>query len=1403
MQNPWKGLAAYKEPKPTDDYTYLFCGRESASAKLAELIESSLFVTLYGRTGIGKTSLLEAGVYPLLRNSSYIPVSVRLGIHDESQSAPFARLIVDAIESEIKDIRQTTDTGLKDTDVNFLWEYFATRHFFIDGSEVYPTIVLDQFEENFISASEKTWTLLRQLYSLIDDNKTFPEGYHNETIFRIVISIREDDLFRMEDCIDQLHLTDFKFNRYRLTYLTASEASEVITVPGGQYLPGNSQERQKVVSEILKIVKDGNDGCINTLTLSLVCSILFDKISTKGRSVISFEDVTEIGRNPLRDFYLSIVSGIPRQRHFIENRLVDSNGRRNSVNEQEMDTAFPNWRAFLSGRQRILQCSNHKVELVHDMLAKAIYDVREGKEKKKRSRALKISIIASAFIMLALSLFSSIFSLREEGSRIPLFPIKTATVDNSLSGLNHVEYLTVTDKNESDSISDLYNLSHLKYTSSKDLSISNCPELVNIQLDSKHVGKIDIYDCPNLRTLILPEGKIDGLTIADARPDLKIVITNPDRHLLLDGVLWDLTDDTIVYVENNKHSAAFPYRFRNRSVFYFNHDSIINNGHWIDNILFNHDSTAILASHRSVGPVLDLSKYPKLRRIASRSFSGRSIRKIIIDIDDNFPISEDLSYENAFEDCKLDSVVFGQRLLNHYFLRIPQFFRGKITYVLNDTTDRFEKRGGILYYYSQPLWVSSEYPHEYYLTESDGNAFRLILSYGFRVTSDNNGIHVFGDFYGLSDTCTYLKSYLKNIPWVFSSDKHNDFIFFTLETQTSDNIFIPRFYKSGSIDLRKISPYTKTIHISQPIIKLSNIPDTIKARTTLAVPYGKIEDYLYKSQYYGFNAIVEENLASAIYSALTVKLHAIKIQYTYDPLTRYFFLISIPAIWLILFVLSYIKIAKKRTGALRKLLYSLFQSVTILIFTALSWTGCYWLFFDTFNIKDPIISTIIASLFAITVILSIYHNIFYLIKTINWRRSVRKFKVILKRKITKRHIITFTASAALIILIAFLISGFKTRRDRYAVRVIDIVEKLHDDDNDTALLILTDYLGRHTPADKALLKKMDHLLVSLADEAGYRQFKTGNEPIEILISPDGQYIATRYYLKKKLGIWGTDSCRLSSTVELSSRYPDALSFSNGNRSITEIDNGDIFIHSIVSDSSIRIDAPVRDPDHTALNDDGSMAAYTKDNRFSILQIDYSTNDTATVFRQQCDNKISGIYFSQYAQRYCFTISNNEITQWDIEDRSVVQKLKSIYTPSWSFSHPQKNILFYDTKDAGYVLQKTKSYKYITFDDCPVYLSTKNQIIGFSNWGTSRAYIKLFNENKIEISNYTYDNSFDINSICVSPDNDYLYIAGDDNRIRILDISKNRKKAVRRLVKICEENTDRKLSKEDKLKYGLK
>ena len=68
--NPWKGLAAYAE----GDLIY---GRDNDIRRLNHMIVNHPFVTLYGQTGIGKTSLLRAGVFPELRYDDILPVVVR------------------------------------------------------------------------------------------------------------------------------------------------------------------------------------------------------------------------------------------------------------------------------------------------------------------------------------------------------------------------------------------------------------------------------------------------------------------------------------------------------------------------------------------------------------------------------------------------------------------------------------------------------------------------------------------------------------------------------------------------------------------------------------------------------------------------------------------------------------------------------------------------------------------------------------------------------------------------------------------------------------------------------------------------------------------------------------------------------------------------------------------------------------------------------------------------------------------------------------------------------------------------------------------------------------------------------------------------------------------------------
>lgn len=63
--NPWAGLLSYEDPAKATRQI-LFTGRTKETQEVYNLIDNNLLVTLYGKSGIGKTSLLNAGVFPLL-----------------------------------------------------------------------------------------------------------------------------------------------------------------------------------------------------------------------------------------------------------------------------------------------------------------------------------------------------------------------------------------------------------------------------------------------------------------------------------------------------------------------------------------------------------------------------------------------------------------------------------------------------------------------------------------------------------------------------------------------------------------------------------------------------------------------------------------------------------------------------------------------------------------------------------------------------------------------------------------------------------------------------------------------------------------------------------------------------------------------------------------------------------------------------------------------------------------------------------------------------------------------------------------------------------------------------------------------------------------------------------------
>lgn len=509
--NPWRGLASYKDPL-TSKQEYRFCGRDTETSNLVKLIDNNLFVTLYGRTGVGKTSLLNAGVFPILRQRGYFPIYIRLA--QESTGITYAKAIINKIKAS--GLKECCSMRFNENDKQsktYLWNYFCTTTFQNnDGHKVYPVIVLDQFEEIFYSQKEKAELLLQQIYALLNDDLALPdeENYSDETNYRFVASIREDNLFYLEDSIDEQSLNLYKENRYRLRPLKPVNAKAAILEPGLDCIDKESKE--EIADKIINISKD-KDGTISSLILSLICSLMYEKASkTKSDSPIielqhipnTQEDTDKI----LSDFYLSNTT--KKQRKIIEKYLLTDDGHRKAANIE-----ISKCKNLLSEGNRILQKvetdAGEMVEIVHDRMAKVIYMQRRRRDNNRFRNLLRILLL-----ILLLVAFSTAIKMSW-----------TSTTKNYLG----------------------FALYTPKYTPIK----KNTPLI----LDEDTVKRIYInkYDTTKVISIKDNVSNIDSLYIS--KDNVDVIVSPNNKHIGWDYIHYDGHLIKYLYHKNNPENAIY------------------------------------------------------------------------------------------------------------------------------------------------------------------------------------------------------------------------------------------------------------------------------------------------------------------------------------------------------------------------------------------------------------------------------------------------------------------------------------------------------------------------------------------------------------------------------------------------------------------------------------------------------------------------------------------------------------------------------------------------------------------------------------------------------------------------------------------------------------------------------
>lgn len=432
--NPWSGLLSYEDPVQAEHAgrrPKLFCGRDEDTRHVTQLVTGNIFVTLYGRSGTGKTSLLNAGVFPLLRQKYYFPISIRLSM--DAFGISFQKCIIkkitDAIPEQCRRVIEVVPLAKDEDSPDYLWSYFARTRFTDENNHViFPVIVFDQFEEIFRSRRSEAEVLLCQIAYLMDESHALSNRqidgvrYQYDFNFRFLASIREDDLYRLEDSIDNNYLPGLKRCRYRLQGLKKQGAREAILLPGEElFLP---EEKELIADAIIRIASFKEDQSVSTNLLSLVCSRIYSEYcKSVGTGYISLSQVEEfIQGNPIERFYSEATSGISYfQKKKLEDRLVTDEGYRSFIKEKEFVSIIPDEskrQRLLDSNQKILQrisiSSQHEgygIELIHDSFCEAIYGVR-----RKRQRRMT-RVLSGTFIVIVLTLIGLMLLLPEKGQK--------------------------------------------------------------------------------------------------------------------------------------------------------------------------------------------------------------------------------------------------------------------------------------------------------------------------------------------------------------------------------------------------------------------------------------------------------------------------------------------------------------------------------------------------------------------------------------------------------------------------------------------------------------------------------------------------------------------------------------------------------------------------------------------------------------------------------------------------------------------------------------------------------------------------------------------------------------------------------------------------------------------------
>ena len=418
-----------------------FFGRDKDIKELIQLIKLDKQVVLYGKSGLGKSSIINAGVIPgLIENDRYEAIHIRFGSYSEYQEMSPSDILRQSIQEKMSfqnflwknvleidpENHESIHPRHKIALLENLWCYLKSVQ--IESPEKKSfLLIFDQFEELFTYPARDVKKFSSQLEEMLHvrvpasvrlalknklkKDKNFISIDRQRILFkevdlRIVFSIRSDKLSLLNKL--KSHLPDILQNTYELTPLSLDQARDAIIKPAAldkavyNFKSAQFKYSPSALDVMLDFLSKNKQQKIETFQLQILCehaeSIILQRNETQNGLAVEKKDLGNVV-NIFENYYDNQIAKISNSdeqklaKIFIEEGLIfEEDNRRLSVYEGQAVKMYQINKELLNKlvSTRIIRTEPHSsggfsYELSHDTLVAPILKAKTRRIEHEKS----------------------------------------------------------------------------------------------------------------------------------------------------------------------------------------------------------------------------------------------------------------------------------------------------------------------------------------------------------------------------------------------------------------------------------------------------------------------------------------------------------------------------------------------------------------------------------------------------------------------------------------------------------------------------------------------------------------------------------------------------------------------------------------------------------------------------------------------------------------------------------------------------------------------------------------------------------------------------------------------------------------------------------------------------------